>query len=234
MADARYIAVEGPIGAGKSTLARILAERSGARLVVESDEENPFLERFYANERLHAFQTQLFYLLSRYQQQTTLKQGDLFSRGIVTDYLFAKDRIFAALTLDEQEFKLYDRIYATLDTHLPKPDLVVYLTARPDVLLSRVQKRGRKAETRLRAGYLEEVGQAFNHFFFHYTETPLLVVNTSDIDFVSDERDREQLLKEIERSKTGVHHYIPLGQPRLKLEPQQADPPAPPTKRKKT
>lgn len=211
MDEARYICIEGPIGAGKSTLAKILAERTDARLVTEPDEDNPFLERFYTDERKHAFQTQLFYLLSRFQQQSTLTQGDLFRRGIVSDYLFAKDRIFAALTLDEQEFRLYDRVYAMLQTQVPRPDLVIYLQARPEVLLDRVKKRGRKSEQRLRTGYLEEVGQAFNQFFFHYNETPLLVVNTSEIDFEANEADREPLLKEIARTRSGVHHYIPLG-----------------------
>jgi deoxyadenosine/deoxycytidine kinase len=217
--EARYICIEGPIGAGKSTLARILAERSGSRLISEPDEENPFLARFYADERKFAFQTQLFYLLSRFQQQSTLTQGDLFRRGIVCDYLFAKDRIFAALTLDEQEFRLYDRVYSTLHTQIPRPDLVIYLQARPEVLAERVKKRGRKSEQSLRPGYLEEVGQAFNQFFFHYSETPLLVVNTSDIDFEANEEDREPLLKEITRSRSGIHHYIPLGKPAKKEKP---------------
>lgn len=213
MDDARYICIEGPIGAGKSTLAKILAERTGSRLVTEPDEENPFLERFYADERKHAFQTQLFYLLSRFQQQSTLTQGELFRRGIVCDYLFAKDRIFAALTLDEQEFRLYDRVYSLLHAQVPRPDLVVYLQARTDVLMERVRKRGRKSEQRLRAGYLEEVTQAYNQFFFHFAESPLLVVNTSDIDFEANAEDREPLVREILRTKSGVHHYIPLGGP---------------------
>ncbi len=213
MDDARYIAIEGPIGAGKSTLARLLAESTGSRLVVEPDEENPFLERFYADEKKYAFQTQLFYLLSRYQQQTTLNQGELFRRGIVCDYLFAKDRIFAALTLDEQEFRLYDRVYSMLVTQVPRPDLVVYLQARSEVLLDRVTKRGRPSERRLRGGYLDEVSQAYNQFFFHYAETPLLVVNTSEIDFVTRPEDREALLREIRRTRSGVHHYMPLGSP---------------------
>lgn len=211
MDDGRYIAIEGPIGAGKSTLAKILAERTAKRLVVETDEQNPFLDRFYQDEKKHAFQTQLFYLLSRYQQQVSLTQGELFRRGIVCDYLFAKDRIFAAITLDEQEFRLYDRVYSLLVNQLPRPDLVVYLQARPEILLERVKKRGRSNEAKIRAGYLEEVSTAFNQFFFHYNETPLLVVNTSDIDVVNVEEDREQLLREIERTKTGIHHYNPLG-----------------------
>ena len=209
--DGRSIAIEGPIGAGKSSLARILAERTDKRLVVETDEENPFLDRFYKDEKKHAFQTQLFYLLSRYQQQVSLTQGELFRRGLVADYLFAKDRIFAALTLDEQEFRLYDRVYSLLVNQVPRPDLVVYLQARPEVLLERVKKRGRATEGNIRAGYLEEVSQAFNQFFFHYNETPLLVVNTSDIDFVNVEEDRDQLIREIERTKSGSHHYMPLG-----------------------
>lgn len=209
--DARYIAIEGAIGAGKSTLARILAERTGSRLVVEPDEENPFLARFYGDPRAHAFQTQLFYLLSRYQQQASISQGDLFSRGTVCDYLFAKDRIFAALTLDEQEFKLYDRIYSMLDAQLPRPDLVVFLQARPEVLHERIRKRARTSESRIRTEYVNDLAAAYNQFFFHYTETPLLVVSVSDIDFEKNDADRDGLLREIDRTKTGVHHYIPLG-----------------------
>jgi len=218
MSDARYIAIEGAIGAGKSTLARLLAERTGARLVVEPDQENPFLERFYADPAAHAFQTQLFYLLSRYQQQAALSQGDLFERGIVADYLFAKDRIFAALTLDEQEFRLYDRVYSLLDAQLPRPDLVVFLQARAEVLLERIRKRARKAEARIKPDYLEELAQAYNQFFFHWAETPLLVVAANEIDFEGNAADREALLKEIERTKSGVHHFIPLSAPQAKLD----------------
>lgn len=207
----RYIAIEGPIGVGKTTLAGILAERLGGRLVLEAHEENPFLAGFYADRKKHAFQTQIFFLLSRFQQQQVLFQQDLFSRSTVADYLFAKDRIFASLTLDANEAALYHQIYELLGPRVVKPDLVVYLQARVDVLQARIRKRGRDYERGMDPGYLEALAKAYSDFFFHYDETPLLVVNTSDIDFERNPEDLETLLTVIRRHRKGVQHYVPLG-----------------------
>jgi deoxyadenosine/deoxycytidine kinase len=205
----RYIAIEGPIGAGKTTLASLLVERLGGRLVAEPVEENPFLAGFYEDRRKHAFQTQLFFLLSRFQQQQTLFQQDLFNQVAVADYLFAKDRIFAALNLDANELALYEQIYALLGGRTVKPDLVVYLQARQEVLLSRIRKRGRDFERRLDPDYLSALSQAYNDFFFHYEEAPLLVVNTSDIDLTGSSTDADALVAVIRRHRKGTQHYNP-------------------------
>jgi len=209
MERARYIAIEGPIGAGKTTLASLLVERFGGRLVAEPVAENPFLASFYEDRRKHAFQTQLFFLLSRFQQQQGLFQQDLFNQVTVADYLFAKDRIFAALNLDPNELALYEQVYALLGGRTVKPDLVVYLQARTDVLLSRIRKRGRDFERRLDPSYLEALGKSYNDFFFHYDETPLLVVNTSDIDLVGSPADADALVTVVRRHRKGTAHYNP-------------------------
>ncbi len=209
--QARYLCVEGPIGVGKSTLAALLAERFGGRLLSEEVDENPFLVPFYADRRKHAFQAQLFFLLSRFQQQQTLLQQDLFSQATVSDYLFAKDRIFAALTLDPNELALYERVYASLRPQVPRPDLVIYLQARQEVLLSRIRRRGREFERHFDAAYLAQLSKAYNDHFFHYEDTPLLVVNTSDIDLASSEEDLEALVNVIRKHRGGTQHYIPLG-----------------------
>ncbi len=208
--DHRYIVVEGPIGVGKTSLSNILAQRFGGRRILEVVEENPFLANFYQDRQKFAFQTQMFFLLSRYKQQQELFQQDLFSAVTISDYLFAKDRIFACLTLDQNELGLYDRVFDALGTRVTKPDLVIYLQARIDVLLARIKKRGREFERKFDPGYLEELTKAYNEFFFHYNDTPLLVINTSEIDFVNNEADLENLLGVIRRHKHGVQHYIPL------------------------
>jgi deoxyguanosine kinase len=211
MESARYIVVEGPIGVGKTSLVKILSERFKGRSIYEIVEENPFLASFYQDQPKYAFQTQLFFLLSRYKQQQELWQHDLFNQVTVSDYLFAKDRIFAALNLDSHELGLYDRVYDLLGPRTVKPDLVIYLQGRIEVLVSRFKKRGREFERRLEVQYLENLVSAYNDFFFHYNETPLLVVNTSDIDFVEHPGDLEHLLSEIRKMKKGIQHYIPLG-----------------------
>jgi deoxyadenosine/deoxycytidine kinase len=207
----RYIAIEGPIGVGKSSLAKILAQKYASRLVKEEVEGNPFLERFYENPRKFAFQTQIFFLLSRYRQQRELAQGDLFEAGLVCDYILAKDKIFALINLEDDEISLYESIYKLLVSTLPKPDLVIYLQARPEVLLSRVRKRGIAYERNISLDYLRTLSDAYNEYFFHYNETPLLVVNTSEIDFVESPRDLEHLVREVKSVKRGTQHYIPLG-----------------------
>ena len=207
----RYIAIEGPIGVGKSSLAKILAQKYASRLVKEEVAGNPFLERFYENPRKFAFQTQLFFLLSRYRQQRELAQGDLFEAGLVCDYILAKDKIFALINLEDDEISLYESIYKLLVSTLHKPDLVIYLQARPEVLLSRVRKRGIAYERNISLDYLRRLSDAYNEYFFHYNETPLLVVNTSEIDFVESPRDLEHLVREVKSVKRGTQHYIPLG-----------------------
>jgi deoxyadenosine/deoxycytidine kinase len=208
--DHRYIVVEGPIGVGKSSLTNIVAQQFEARRVMEVVEENPFLANFYDDRAKYAFQTQMFFLLSRFKQQQALFQQDLFSEITVSDYLFAKDRIFAMLTLDPNELSLYERVFEALSPRVTKPDLVIYLQARIDVLLARIKKRGRDFERRFDPVYLENLCKAYNDFFFHYTETPLLVVNTSDIDFVNNADDLENLLNVVRQTKKGTVHYQPL------------------------
>jgi deoxyguanosine kinase len=211
MTKGRYIVVEGPIGVGKTSLARILANEFQARTVFERVEDNPFLPKFYKARETYAFQNQTFFLLSRYQQQMELGQQDLFNQSTIADYLFAKDNIFATLTLSSEELKLYQQIYALLNARVPKADLVIYLQARPEVLYKRVKKRDKKYERSVTFEYLSEVAQAYNQFFFHYEETPLLVVNTSEIDFVASSKDLADLIKEINSMGSGTQHYIPLG-----------------------
>lgn len=211
MKKARYLVVEGPIGVGKTSLAKSLAQEFQARTVLERAEDNPFLAKFYEQPKKYAFQNQLFFLLSRYQQQRELAQQELFEQSLVADYLFAKDRIFAALTLSGEELSLYQQIYQLLDPRVAKPDLVVYLQARPEVLYKRIKKRDKIFERAITLDYLKEVAQAYSAFFFHYDETPLLVVNTSEIDFVSSSEDLADLIKEINNMGPGTQHYIPLG-----------------------
>ena len=207
----RYIAVEGPIGVGKTALARRLASEFGSRLLLEQVEENPFLRKFYEDPERYAFQTQLFFLLERYRQQRELGQLDLFTQGTVGDYLFAKDGIFASLTLSADEFQLYQQIFQLLDQRLPRPDLVIYLEARTDVLMRRLKKRERDYERGITPEYLEKLTEAFRSYFHNYTEAPLLVVNCSDIDFVEHGGDLADLIKEVRGMRQGVQHYIPLG-----------------------
>ncbi len=210
MEKSQYVAIEGPIGVGKSSLAELLAKELGGRTLLEAVDDNPFLPRFYADIKKYAFQTQLFFLLSRYQQQKEMFQQDLFRSSVVADYLFAKDRIFAYLNLDENELCLYEQVYRLLDTRIPKPDLVIYLQASTGVLLERISGRGIDYEKQVREDYLEKLVDAYNRYFFYYSDTPLLVVNTTDIDFVNNPADLASLVKEIRSIKGGAQHYIPV------------------------
>ena len=208
--DQRYIAVEGPIGVGKTSLARLLAERLVGRLVLEEVEDNPFLARFYQDIARYALPTQLFFLLSRWQQQQQLLQTDLFAAATVSDYVFAKDRIFASLTLQPAELALYDRVYDALGPRVPQPDLVIFLQCRLEVLLQRIKRRGRDFERHFDADYLEALSRAYNDFFFHYTDTPLLVVDTNAIDFVNQPDDYEDLVRRILSHRQGTLYYRPI------------------------
>src|SRR5712691_12173080 len=207
----RYLVVEGPIGVGKTTLTRALCKRFRGRGLYEIVEENPFLASFYQDRQKYAFQTQLFFLLSRFKQQQDLFQQDLFSSVTISDYLFAKDRIFASITLDPNELALYERVYQHLGPRVMKPDLVIYLQSRQEVLLSRIKKRGREFERKFDPEYLAELSRTYNDFFHRYEETPLLVINTSDLDFVDSEEDFEELVRLISRITHGTHYYQPLG-----------------------
>jgi deoxyadenosine/deoxycytidine kinase len=206
-----YVAIEGVIGVGKTTLATLLSKKWDAHLKLEVVEENPFLEQFYQDMRGYAFQTQLFFLLSRHKQQTDLKQYDLFMERVVSDYLFAKDRIFANITLDDNELALYKRLADLLERDVPKPDVVVYLQASVDALMDRIRRRGREFERDMSREYIETLNEAYNYYFFHYKETPLIVVNTSDIDFVESTADFEELAREIEEHDKGTAYYVPIG-----------------------
>ena len=206
----RYIVVEGPIGVGKTSLVRLLADTFHGRSILEKAEENPFLPQFYRDREKYAFQTQLFFLLSRFQQQKEMTQPDLFSQMTVCDYLFAKDRIFASLNLTDDELALYDQIFQLLHGQIPSPDLVIYLQAKPEVLLHRIRTRNLSYEKELDLEYLKKLIEAYNYYFFHYDQTPLLVVNTSEIDFVNRKEDLDQLIREIKQMRQGTWYFIPL------------------------
>lgn len=207
----RYIAVEGPIGVGKTSLARLLAEEFSARTLLEQVEDNPFLRRFYDDPGQYAFQTQLCFLLARFRQQQSLAQQEVFRQSVVSDYLFAKDGLFAQINLEPDELALYRQLYHILGARVPRVDLVVYLQARPDVLLARLRKRARDYERQITPEYLHRVAEAYRDFFFQYEETPLLVVNCSEIDFVANSEETADLMREIREMGQGVQHYIPLG-----------------------
>jgi len=196
---------------GKTSLAQLLAERINAKAILEGTEENPFLLNFYKDPVRFAFQTQIYFLLRRFQRQEEINQIDLFKRVVVSDFLFDKDRIFARFNLDDREFGLYEQMFHLLKAAVIKPDLVIFLQARADILKERIRKRDREHEKSISLKYLEQINQAFNDFFFHYTETPLLVINASDVDFVHVPSDLDELVLEIERMEKGTKYYVPLG-----------------------
>jgi deoxyguanosine kinase len=197
--EIRHIAIEGVIGVGKTTLSQMLSQRLGARLILEQFEQNPFLPRFYEDPEHYAFQTQIFFLLSRYKQQQELFQADLFHSHIVTDYIFEKDKIFAYLTLQDEELKLYETLLSSIEKNIPQPDLVVYLQSSVDRLMTNIRKRKRKMEENMSEEYIRELNEAYNYFFFRYKSSPLLIVKATDIDFVNNPDDFEELLEEILR-----------------------------------
>lgn len=210
VASPRYIVVEGPIGVGKTSLARRLADSLQGDMLLEAAEENPFLERFYDNPRHAALPTQLFFLFQRARQMQELRQSDLFSPVRIADFLMEKDRLFAQLTLDNDELRLYEQAYSSLTLDVPIPDLVVYLQAPVDVLSARVQKRGRQFERYLESGYLERLSEAYTRFFHYYNATPLLIVNAAEIDLVNNEQDYELLLDRICKVSSGRHYFNPV------------------------
>jgi deoxyguanosine kinase len=206
----RFIVVEGPIGVGKTSLARRLCAALNANLVLEQASENPFLERFYRNPRAGAFPTQLYFLFQRAQQLAALNQQDLFAPVRVADYLLDKDRLFARITLDEAEYELYEQVYAKLGIEAPKPDLVVYLQAPVDVLLERIAKRGIDYEQHIERDYLERLNEAYARFFHEYEGAALLIVNAASIDPINNQADFDELFVAINRMKRGRLYYNPL------------------------
>ncbi|MBI3609483.1 MAG: deoxynucleoside kinase [Nitrospirae bacterium] len=209
MKEPKYVVIEGPIGVGKTSLVKLLSRELNGRLVLERAEDNPFLKEFYKDPKRFAFQTQIFFLLSRYRQLQELSQMDLFERTTITDYFFPKDRIFASINLEASELSLYQQLYSLLNPHIPTPDLVVYLQADTDVLMDRVRHRGLDYEKPLTFDYLDALNQAYNDFFFQYTDSPLLVVQTSEIDFVNRRADLDDLLHQIKQMKKGTQYYVP-------------------------
>jgi deoxyadenosine/deoxycytidine kinase len=206
----RSIAVDGPIGVGKTSFVRLLAQRFDAHTVLE-DLDNPFLPKFYADEAGAAFQAQLFFLLSRNRQLQELAQRDLFQQVTIIDYVFPKDKIFAYLNLDDSELLIYDKLYALLEEQVPKPDMVIYLQAETRTLVERIRRRDRDYEKSISETYVNEINKAYQYFFFHYTQTPLLVIDTTSIDFVHQEEHLDELVEQIRKMDRGVQYYRPLG-----------------------
>ena len=211
MSQKNYIVVEGPLGVGKTSFAMLLAEKINGKAILEETEGNPFLSSFYKDPKKFAFQTQLFFILRRFQKQEEINQIDIFRRVVISDFLFDKDKIFARLNLDDREFSLYEQIFHLLKVRILKPNLVIFLQARTDILKERIKRRNRDYEKSINMKYLDQINQAFNEFFFHYTETPLLVIDASEIDFVNVPADLDNLIVEIEKMEKGTKYYVPLG-----------------------
>jgi deoxyadenosine/deoxycytidine kinase len=206
----RSIAVEGPIGVGKTSFVRLLTKKFDAYTVLE-DLNNPFLKAFYEDKEGAAFQAQLFFLLSRHRQLQELAHRDLFHQITLCDYVFPKDKIFAYLNLDDSELLIYDKLYAMLEEQVVKPDMVIYLQAETRTLVERIRGRDRDYEKEISEAYINEVNKAYNYFFFHYNQTPLLVIDTTSIDFVHHEEHLDELIEQIRKMDRGVQYYRPLG-----------------------
>jgi deoxyadenosine/deoxycytidine kinase len=208
----RHVAIDGPIGVGKTSLVQLLARKFHGTQALE-DVDNPFLPEFYKRKKGSAFQTQLFFLLSRYQQQREIAQIDLFQNLVVADYHFPKDKIFACLNLDDSELLIYDRLYNLLSESVPKPDLVIYLQGSLETCMKRVKKASRAFEKGITPEYVAQLIEAYNYYFYHYEETPLLVVDTNEIDFVNRPADFEDLVTQIQKARKGVQYYVPAAHP---------------------
>jgi deoxyguanosine kinase len=209
--DNRYIAIEGVIGAGKTSLARLLHSHLSGRLVMEKFEENPFLARFYQNPERYAFQTQIFFLLNRFKQLQQLAQQELFEEYIVADYIFEKDKIFAHLNLQDDELQLYDMLVGSIERSLAKPDLVVYLQSSVERLMQNIRLRGRDFERGMSRKYISDLNDAYNYFFFRYKGAPLLIVNATEIDFVNNDEHLQELIREILKpDRVAIEYYTPM------------------------
>ncbi|MBJ12855.1 MAG: deoxynucleoside kinase [Candidatus Marinimicrobia bacterium] len=210
MRNLYYIAIEGPIGVGKTSLAKLMTARLGARLVLEEFEENPFLPDFYIDPERYGFQTQLFFLLQRYRQQQELRQVDMFQNLLVTDYMFVKDRLFASLNLNEKEMSLYDTVANLLERNVIKPDLVIYLQSNTDTLMKNISLRGREMEKDIAFEYIDALNQVYTEYFFRYQDSPLVIINTSNIDFVNNSKDLDEVINFIRQPISGTKFFNPL------------------------
>ena len=209
MKNLYYVAIEGVIGVGKTSLAHLLEERLNAKLVMEKFDENPFLPDFYLDPERYAFQTQLFFLLSRYRQQQELRQTEVFHKLVISDYMFVKDRLFASLNLDDKEMSLYDSVAKILEKNILNPDLVIYLQADTPRLMERITLRDRDFEKNMSPDYIDALNQIYNEYFFRYQEIPLLIINTNDIDFVHNEEDLEEVIRYIRQPVSGTKFFNP-------------------------
>lgn len=205
-----YIAVEGPIGVGKTSLANLISKELGARLILEQFEENPFLPEFYKDPERYSFQTQLFFLLQRYRQQQELRQVDMFQNLLITDYLFVKDRLFASLNLNEKEMQLYDTVANLLEKNVIRPDLVIYLQADTETLINNIANRGREMEEDISKDYIHALSQVYTEYFFRYQDSPLVIINTNNIDFVHNENDLNEIINFIRKPVSGTKFFNPV------------------------
>lgn len=212
MRNLYYVAIEGPIGVGKTSLANLLSERLGARLIMEGFDENPFLSDFYDEPERYAFQTQLYFLLQRYQQQQELRQVDMFHNLIIADYMFVKDRLFASLNLDEKEMTLYDTVANLLEKNVINPDLVIFLQADTNTLMRNIARRGREMEKNISEEYIDALNQLYTEYFFRYQDTPLVIINTNNIDFVHNQGDLDEVINYIRQPVTGTKFFNPVAQ----------------------
>ena len=210
MRNLYYIAIEGPIGVGKTSLAQLLSKELGARLVLEDFEDNPFLPDFYNDPERFGFQTQLFFLLQRYRQQQDLRQVDMFQKLLITDYMFVKDRLFASLNLGDKEMQLYDTVASLLERNIIRPDIVIYLQADTDVLMKNIEKRGRNMEKNVTWEYIDALNQVYTEYFFRYQDTPLVIINTNNIDFVENENDLKEGIDYIRQPVSGTKFFNPV------------------------
>ena len=209
MRDLNYIAIEGPIGVGKTSLAKLLSKKMNARLILEKFEDNPFLSEFYDDPGRFAFQTQLFFLLQRYQQQQDIRQVDMFHNIIISDYMFIKDRLFASLNLDEKEMNLYDSIANMMERTIINPELIIYLEADTSTLMKNIEKRGRNFENNISFDYINALNDIYTEYFFRYNDTPLVIINTNNIDFVNNADDLDQVIDYINQPVSGTKFFNP-------------------------
>ena len=210
MKNLYYIAIEGTIGVGKTSLANLLSEKlKGAKLILEAFEDNPFLSDFYEDPESNAFQTQLWFLLQRYQQQQDLRQVDMFQKLVVTDYMFVKDRLFASLNLNEKEMSLYDSVAKMMEKNVIRPDLVIFLQADTNTLMDNIARRGREFEKNMSEDYIDALNQVYNEYFFRYQDTPLIIINTNNIDFVQNPGDLEEMITYIRQPVSGTKFFSP-------------------------